>query len=176
MKKRFRIWQDSYSGGLEVTELARQLLAMLYTWYHTVKDTHWKTPTDTYTNIYTDTHKHTNTYRYAQIYTLVKKQNIDVWKYTYIKINKINIYIKIIKIKTSFLSRYAQLRHFVAKIYDFALIKSFWGFSGLIDSPTSYATLPETNSNSQKKIFIFETDRIRKILFFPKALLREASY
>ena len=30
---------------------------------------------------------------------------------------------------------------FVAKIYDFALIISFWGFPRLIDSPTSYATL-----------------------------------
>ena len=30
---------------------------------------------------------------------------------------------------------------FVAKIYDYALIDSFWVFPGLIDSPTSYATL-----------------------------------
>ena len=30
---------------------------------------------------------------------------------------------------------------FVAKIYDCALIDSFWGFPRLIDSPTSYATL-----------------------------------
>ena len=29
----------------------------------------------------------------------------------------------------------------VAKIYDYALIDSFWGFPRLIDSPTSYATL-----------------------------------
>ena len=30
---------------------------------------------------------------------------------------------------------------FVAKIYDYAIIDSFWGFPGFIDSPTSYATL-----------------------------------
>ena len=30
---------------------------------------------------------------------------------------------------------------FVAKIYDYALINSFWGFPRFIDSPTSYATL-----------------------------------
>ena len=30
---------------------------------------------------------------------------------------------------------------FVAKIYDYALIDSFWGFPRFIDSPTSYATL-----------------------------------
>ena len=30
---------------------------------------------------------------------------------------------------------------FVAKIYDYALIDSFWGSAGFIDSPTSYATL-----------------------------------
>ena len=30
---------------------------------------------------------------------------------------------------------------FVTKIYDYALIDSFLGFPGLIDSPTSYATL-----------------------------------
>ena len=30
---------------------------------------------------------------------------------------------------------------FVAKIYDYALIDSYWGFAGLIDSPTSCATL-----------------------------------
>ena len=30
---------------------------------------------------------------------------------------------------------------FVAKIYDYALIDSFWGFRRFIDSPTSYATL-----------------------------------
>ena len=30
---------------------------------------------------------------------------------------------------------------FVAKIYDYALIDSFWGFPMFIDSPTSYATL-----------------------------------
>ena len=29
---------------------------------------------------------------------------------------------------------------FVVKIYDYALIDSFWGFPGLIDSLTSYAT------------------------------------
>ena len=33
---------------------------------------------------------------------------------------------------------------FVAKIYDYALIDSFWGFPRLIDSPTSYATLYTT--------------------------------
>ena len=36
---------------------------------------------------------------------------------------------------------------FVAKIYDYALIDSFWGFPWFIDSPTSYATLSETKSN-----------------------------
>ena len=30
---------------------------------------------------------------------------------------------------------------FVANVYDYALIDSFGGFPGLIDSPTSYATL-----------------------------------
>ena len=30
---------------------------------------------------------------------------------------------------------------FVAKIYDYVLIDSFWGFPRFIDSPTSYATL-----------------------------------
>ena len=33
---------------------------------------------------------------------------------------------------------------FVAKIYDYALIDSFWGFPGFIDSLTSYATLMPT--------------------------------
>ena len=85
MKKRFWIWKDSDSGGLEVTELARQLLAMLYTWYHTVKDTHWQTHTDTYADIYTDTHKHieihtdihTSTDRYTQKYTYTHKHTMD---------------------------------------------------------------------------------------------------
>ena len=85
MKKRFRIWHDSDSGGLEVTELARQLLAMLYTWYHTVKDTHWQTHTDTYTDIYTDTHKHiqihgdihTSTDRYTQKYIYTHRHTLD---------------------------------------------------------------------------------------------------
>ena len=30
---------------------------------------------------------------------------------------------------------------FVAKIYDYVLINSFWGYPRFIDSPTSYATL-----------------------------------
>ena len=34
---------------------------------------------------------------------------------------------------------------FVAKIYDCALIDSFWGFPRLIDSPTSYITLQPTD-------------------------------
>ena len=33
---------------------------------------------------------------------------------------------------------------FVAKIYDYALIDSFWGSAGFLDSPTSYATLVDT--------------------------------
>ena len=33
---------------------------------------------------------------------------------------------------------------FVAKIYDYALIDSFGGFPGFIDSLTSYATLVES--------------------------------
>ena len=33
---------------------------------------------------------------------------------------------------------------FVAKIYDYALIDSFWGFPGFIDSPTSYTTLVQS--------------------------------
>ena len=32
---------------------------------------------------------------------------------------------------------------FVAKIYDYALIDSFWGFPRILDSPTSYATLSQ---------------------------------
>ena len=32
---------------------------------------------------------------------------------------------------------------FVAKIYDYALIDSFWGSAGFLDSPTSYAILPQ---------------------------------
>ena len=35
---------------------------------------------------------------------------------------------------------------FVAKIYDYALIDSFWGFPRFIDSPTSYATLVKCNA------------------------------
>ena len=34
---------------------------------------------------------------------------------------------------------------FVTKIYDYALIDSFWGFPRFIDSPTSYATLVTVN-------------------------------
>ena len=34
---------------------------------------------------------------------------------------------------------------FVAKIYDYVLIDSFWGFPGFIDSLTSYATLGQPN-------------------------------
>ena len=30
---------------------------------------------------------------------------------------------------------------FVAKIYDYALIDSFWGSAGFLDSPTTYANL-----------------------------------
>ena len=38
--------------------------------------------------------------------------------------------------------RYAQLRHFCREnLWLNARIDSFWGFSGFIDSPTSYATL-----------------------------------
>ena len=36
---------------------------------------------------------------------------------------------------------------FVAKIYDYALIDSFWGFPGFIDSLTSYATLAQHKMN-----------------------------
>ena len=36
---------------------------------------------------------------------------------------------------------------FVAKIYDYALIDSFWGFPRFINSPTSYATLLPTALN-----------------------------
>ena len=42
---------------------------------------------------------------------------------------------------------------FVAKIYDYALIDSFWGFPMFIDSPTSYATLRLTkNFRGKEKI------------------------
>ena len=40
---------------------------------------------------------------------------------------------------------------FVAKIYDYALIDSFWGFPRFIDSPTSYATLPAKMKNFEKR-------------------------
>ena len=33
---------------------------------------------------------------------------------------------------------------FVAKIYDYALIDSFWVFPRFFDSPTSYVTLSDT--------------------------------
>ena len=45
------------------------------------------------------------------------------------------------KIKTFFVAKTHNYDIFVAKIYDYALIDSFSGSPGLIDSPTSYATL-----------------------------------
>ena len=48
------------------------------------------------------------------------------------------------KIKTFFVAKTHNYDIFVAKIYDYALIDSFWGSAGLIDSPTSYATLIST--------------------------------
>ena len=36
---------------------------------------------------------------------------------------------------------------FVAKIYDYARINSFWGSAGILDSPTSYATLGEPGAS-----------------------------
>ena len=38
---------------------------------------------------------------------------------------------------------------FVAKIYDYALIDSFWGFPRFIDSPTSYATLVHSEGHHE---------------------------
>ena len=53
---------------------------------------------------------------------------------------------------------------FVAKIHDYALIDSFWGFPGFIDSLTSYATLVEENFKKSELfwllIFLFVEDRI----------------
>ena len=40
---------------------------------------------------------------------------------------------------------------FVAKIYDYALIDSFWGFRGFIDSLTSYATLTQDQLDGKDK-------------------------
>ena len=40
-----------------------------------------------------------------------------------------------------FVAKTRNYNIFVAQIYDSALIDNFWGFAGLIDSPTSYATL-----------------------------------
>ena len=50
------------------------------------------------------------------------------------------------KIKTSFLSRKCAITTFLSQKFIYALIDSFLGFPGLIDSPTSYATLVE-NTN-----------------------------
>ena len=49
---------------------------------------------------------------------------------------------------------------FVAKIYDYALIDSFWGFPGFIDSLTSYATLNASKTSQNN----FVTDQWKKIL------------
>ena len=40
-----------------------------------------------------------------------------------------------------FVAKTRNYNIFVAKIYDYALIDSFWRFPRFIDSPTSYATL-----------------------------------
>ena len=44
-------------------------------------------------------------------------------------------------ITTFFVAKTRDYDIFAAKIYDYALIDSFWGFPRFIDSPTSYATL-----------------------------------
>ena len=45
--------------------------------------------------------------------------------------------------KETFLSQKRAIMTFLSqKIYYYPLIDSFWGFPGLIDSPTSYAALP----------------------------------
>ena len=43
--------------------------------------------------------------------------------------------------KPIFVAKTRNYDIFVAKIYDYLLIDSFWGFPGFIDSPASYATL-----------------------------------
>ena len=49
---------------------------------------------------------------------------------------------------------------FVAKIYDYTHIDSFWGSAGLIDSPTSSATMPTTNDCTvlltEQKLWVIE--------------------
>ena len=52
---------------------------------------------------------------------------------------------------------------FVVKIYGYALIDSFWGTAGFLDSPTSYATLEEM-SITQTSLDI----RANKQIFFAK--------
>ena len=47
----------------------------------------------------------------------------------------------VIQIKKSFFRQKEQLRHFVAKIYDYALIFSFLGSAGFLDSASNYAAL-----------------------------------
>ena len=54
------------------------------------------------------------------------------------------------KIKTFFVAKTRNYDIFVAKIYDYLLIDSYWGFPGLIDSPTSYATLYGFNTYKKK--------------------------
>ena len=43
--------------------------------------------------------------------------------------------------KHHFIAKARNYGIFVVKIYDYALLDSFWGSAGFIDSPTSYATL-----------------------------------
>ena len=49
---------------------------------------------------------------------------------------------------TYFVAKTRNYDIFVAKIYDYTLIDSFWGFPGFIDSLTSYATLFWSDSES----------------------------
>ena len=50
-------------------------------------------------------------------------------------------YIFVIQIKKSFFCKKEQLRHFVTKIYNYALIFSFLGSAGFLDSASNYAAL-----------------------------------
>ena len=47
--------------------------------------------------------------------------------------------------KHNFCRKNAQLQDLCPKIYNYALIDNFWGSTGLINSPISYATLEGSN-------------------------------
>ena len=56
--------------------------------------------------------------------------------------------------KHNFCSKNRSYGIFVAKNYDYALIDSFWGSAGFLDSLTSYATLGYTSTYFWRKLLL----------------------